>query len=174
MRAVRQLSEEAGVYVAVRKFQIINTVGAVSLGARLDCDSMAATHTFSAHYDRQSFVGLAWRPDNESCCCEIYSTGRANLPCANPTAHTPVLACSLWVHGWLCMQSVGFEYSMRSRLCMQSVGFEYMGWGKAMPLVGKSNALGGEKQCPWWGKAMSSTRAGDRRGSATSCTALAA
>jgi hypothetical protein len=25
-------------------------------------------------------VGLAWRPKGEPICCEIYSTGRANLP----------------------------------------------------------------------------------------------
>lgn len=25
-------------------------------------------------------MGLAWRPEGESICCEIYSTGRANLP----------------------------------------------------------------------------------------------
>lgn len=28
----------------------------------------------------QSFVGLAWRAPGEACCCEIYQTGRSNLP----------------------------------------------------------------------------------------------
>lgn len=55
-------------------------VGAVSLCANLDCDAFANSHTGTAHFDRESFVGLAWRPPDESICCEIYSTGRANLP----------------------------------------------------------------------------------------------
>ena len=69
MRAARQLREEAGVAIHVRNFQIINQVGAVSIGARLDCDLMAHTHSSTSHYDRQSFVGLAWRPEGECCCC---------------------------------------------------------------------------------------------------------
>jgi len=80
LRATRQLAVEAGVFVHVRNFQVINQVGAVSIDARLDLDSMAETHSATSHYDRQSFVGLAWRPPGESMCCEIYSTGRANLP----------------------------------------------------------------------------------------------
>ena len=80
MRAARQLREEADVAIHVRNFQIINQVGAVSIGARLNCDLMAQTHSSTSHYDKQSFVGLAWRPEGECCCCEIYSTGRANLP----------------------------------------------------------------------------------------------
>jgi len=80
MRAARQLAVEAGVHIYVRNFQVINQVGAVSIDARLDCDKFASTHSATSHYDRQSFVGLAWRPKGESICCEIYSTGRANLP----------------------------------------------------------------------------------------------
>lgn len=102
MRAVRQLQLEAGIPVRVRNFAVINEVGAASLQARLDCDRFATTHSSSAHYDRQvrtplhiplrtlmrlpfrravqSFVGLAWRAPHEACCCEIYQTGRSNLP----------------------------------------------------------------------------------------------
>ena len=80
LKAVRQLAVEAEVYVHVRKFSVINEVGAVSIDARLDCDAFASTHSATSHYDRASFVGLAWRPGGESICCEIYSTGKANLP----------------------------------------------------------------------------------------------
>lgn len=38
MRAARQLAVEAGVYITVRKFQIINQVGAVSIDAKLNCE----------------------------------------------------------------------------------------------------------------------------------------
>jgi TATA-box binding protein (TBP) (component of TFIID and TFIIIB) len=55
-------------------------VGAVSLKATLNCEAFANAHRASSHYDQSSFVGLAWRPEGESCCVEIYSTGRANLP----------------------------------------------------------------------------------------------
>jgi len=80
LKAVRQLAVEANVYVHVRKFSVINQVGAVSIDAKLDCDAFASTHSATSHYDRASFVGLAWRPGGESICCEIYSTGKANLP----------------------------------------------------------------------------------------------
>jgi hypothetical protein len=55
-------------------------VGAASLRATLNCEAFAAAHAHDAHFDRSSFVGLAWRPANEACCCEAYSTGRMNLP----------------------------------------------------------------------------------------------
>ena len=55
-------------------------MGAVSLRASLNCDAFAAAHSADAHYDRASFVGLAWRPPRENVCCEIYGTGRGNLP----------------------------------------------------------------------------------------------
>lgn len=64
----------------MKNFSIINQVAAVSLDARLDCNKFADAHSSDAHFDRNSFVGLAWRPANESICCEIYSTGKANLP----------------------------------------------------------------------------------------------
>jgi TATA-box binding protein (TBP) (component of TFIID and TFIIIB) len=101
-KAVRQLVTEVDIHVQIRNFTVINTVGAVSIQARLDCDAFATTHSSTSHYDRASFVGLAWRPANEcaplrhcatpraartppranhrSICCEIYSTGKANLP----------------------------------------------------------------------------------------------
>ena len=95
MRAARQLATEAGVHVHVRNFCVINQVqqciaststtiaatvatahtharaqvGAVSIDARLDCDAFASTHSATSHYDRASFVGLAWRPMAESICC---------------------------------------------------------------------------------------------------------
>tara|TARA_B110000858_G_scaffold150862_1_gene171724 strand:- start:7295 stop:8404 length:1110 start_codon:yes stop_codon:yes gene_type:complete len=101
LKAARQLAEEAGVHVHLRKFSVINQVGAVSIDAKLDCDAFASTHSATSHYDRASFVGLAWRPGGENICCgvlhsaptqdctahsrallvaEIYSTGKANLP----------------------------------------------------------------------------------------------
>jgi hypothetical protein len=79
----------------------------VGINAKLDCDAFASTHSATSHYDRASFVGLAWRPGGEKICCgalrpirptrtrhgvrlttparsllvtEIYSTGKANLP----------------------------------------------------------------------------------------------
>ena len=80
LKAARQLAVEAGVHVVLRKFAVINQVGAVSIDAKLDCDAFASTHSATSHYDRASFVGLAWRPGGEPICCEIYGTGRANLP----------------------------------------------------------------------------------------------
>ena len=79
-RAQRQLAVEAGVHLHIRSFSIINQVGAVALNATLNCDAFATAHSSTSHFDRHSFVGLAWRPPNENICCEIYSTGRANLP----------------------------------------------------------------------------------------------
>ena len=69
MRATRQLAQEAGIYLHVRKFEIINQVGAVSINARLNCEAFANAHSSTAHYDKDSFVGLAWRPQGESICC---------------------------------------------------------------------------------------------------------
>ena len=75
MRAARQLAVEADLHIMVRNFNVINQVGAVSIDARLDCDAFATTHSATSHYDRLSFVGLAWRPQGEPICCEVYSTG---------------------------------------------------------------------------------------------------
>lgn len=80
MKAQRQLAEEANVHVRITKFEVINSVGAVSLDATLNCDAFASAHSSTSHFDRDSFVGLAWRPPGEAICCEVYSTGRANLP----------------------------------------------------------------------------------------------
>ncbi|MEL0187636.1 MAG: hypothetical protein VXA08_02345 [Alphaproteobacteria bacterium] len=80
LRAQQQLATEAGVFLHVKTFNIINQVGAVSLNASINCDAFSAAHSESSHFDRASFVGLAWRPKNEHICCEVYSTGRANLP----------------------------------------------------------------------------------------------
>lgn len=79
-RAQRQLANQADVHISIQNFKIINIVGAVSLGAEIDCESFANAHRDNSHFDASSFVGLAWRPANEACCIEIYSTGRANLP----------------------------------------------------------------------------------------------
>ena len=55
-------------------------VGAAGLRATLNCEEFAKAHSSTSHYDVKSFVGLAWRPAGESICCEVYSTGRSNLP----------------------------------------------------------------------------------------------
>jgi hypothetical protein len=80
LRAQRQLYTDAGVHIHLRNFNVINQVGAASLRATLNCEEFATAHSSSAHFDVKSFVGLAWRPVGEAICCEIYSTGRANLP----------------------------------------------------------------------------------------------
>ena len=79
-RAQRQLAQDAGVHLHTRNFSVINQVGAASLRATLNCEAFATAHPHDSHYDQSSFVGLAWRPEGESACVEIYSTGRANLP----------------------------------------------------------------------------------------------
>ena len=75
--AQRQLAREANVHLHTRNFQIINQVGACSLKATLNCEAFADKHRSTSHYDIKAFVGLAWRPPGESCCVEVYSTGRA-------------------------------------------------------------------------------------------------
>lgn len=52
----------------------------MSLNATLNCAAFAEEHRSTAHYDKSSFVGLAFRPPDEKCVVEIYSSGRANLP----------------------------------------------------------------------------------------------
>lgn len=59
---------------------MINQVGAAALEATIDCDAFANTHNATSHFDKDSFVGLAWRPVGESICAETYSTGKTNLP----------------------------------------------------------------------------------------------
>lgn len=102
MRAQRQLCQDANIHVDLRNFAVINSVGAVSLRATLNCEDFASAHTSTAFYDAKSFVGMAWRPTGERigcgaqssatpapppplatrsrellCVAEIYSTGRA-------------------------------------------------------------------------------------------------
>ena len=69
LRAQRQLYVDAGVNIILRNFAVINSVGAVSLCATLNCDEFASAHSSTAHFDRESFVGLAWRPTGEAICC---------------------------------------------------------------------------------------------------------
>lgn len=52
-------------------------MGAASLNATLNCEAFASKHRDSSHFDKSSFVGMAWRPAEEKICCEVYSTGRA-------------------------------------------------------------------------------------------------
>ena len=61
LKAARQLAVEANVHVHIRKFNVINQVGAVAIGAKLDCDAFASTHSATSHYDRASFVGARTR-----------------------------------------------------------------------------------------------------------------
>ena len=109
LRAQRQLHEDAGVYVTIRNFKVINQVGASALDATLQCEAFAQAHSSTAHYDARSFVGLAWRPVDESICCEIYSTGRANLP--GSTSNNALLA------SWARMIPELLRFSSASRIC---------------------------------------------------------
>lgn len=106
-RAQRQLSDEAGVHLHIRNFAVINTarsqlvplimpcgpeirtysaqVGAVNLRATLNCEAFADAHKAESHFDRSSFVGLAWRPPGESCCVGALTT--------NSNLHTGPLPC---------------------------------------------------------------------------------
>ena len=59
VRAQRQLALEAGIHLKIQSFQIKNTVGAVSLRASFNCDGFASAHSADAHFDPDSFVGLA-------------------------------------------------------------------------------------------------------------------
>ena len=113
-KAARQLAVEANVHVHIRKFavsqishrtcallvhsmlffalaQVINQVGAVGIDDDLDSDAFASTHSATSHYDRASFVGLAWRPGGEQICCgalHAIQSNRNNGP--NPTSRLPV------------------------------------------------------------------------------------
>lgn len=84
MRAQRQLHQDADIHIHLRNFSVINTVGAVSLRATLNCEDFASAHTSTAFYDAKSFVGLAWRPAGEPICC-----GAPPLPpLSTPRPHT--------------------------------------------------------------------------------------
>ena len=58
-------------------------VGAVSLRATLNCEAFADAHKNESHFDRSSFVGLAWRPAGESCCVGALATN-SNLASGFP------------------------------------------------------------------------------------------
>tara|TARA_B110000046_G_scaffold184918_2_gene224823 strand:- start:1305 stop:1832 length:528 start_codon:yes stop_codon:yes gene_type:complete len=76
----QQLRTEAGVHVELREFKTINTVATVDLCSTLNCDGFADRHTDAAHFDRSSFVGMAWRPPGAAVSVEAYSTGKMNIP----------------------------------------------------------------------------------------------
>jgi len=86
-RAIHAIATQAGVHIGIRRFSVINQVGAVALGASLDCDEFANAHSSDSHYDKSSFVGLAWRPARETICSEAYSTGKMNLPGSRRERH---------------------------------------------------------------------------------------
>lgn len=100
-RAQRQLSDEAGVHLHIREFAVINTVGAVSLRATLNCEAFADAHRSESHFDRSSFVGLAWRPAGEACCVGALPTNsnefwpripaQPQFTLAHGYVHTPLL-----------------------------------------------------------------------------------
>jgi TATA-box binding protein (TBP) (component of TFIID and TFIIIB) len=66
LKTLIQLRDEADIHLELVDFVIINQVGAVDLRASLSCDAFASAHTSTAHYDRSSFVGLAWRASGET------------------------------------------------------------------------------------------------------------
>lgn len=74
------MRKHADIWISVRDFSVINTVAAVDMKTTINCELFANEHTDAAHFDRSSFVGLAWRPPNEPICVEAYSTGKLNLP----------------------------------------------------------------------------------------------
>jgi TATA-box binding protein (TBP) (component of TFIID and TFIIIB) len=62
MQAIQRLAAEANVHLHVKSFEVKNAVGAVTLGATINCEEFAQTHTDTVHYDRSSFVGMVRRP----------------------------------------------------------------------------------------------------------------
>ena len=58
MQAIQRLAAEADVHLQVKSFEVKNAVGAVTLGATINCEEFAQTHTDTVHYDRSSFVGM--------------------------------------------------------------------------------------------------------------------
>ena len=77
LRAQRQLANDAGIFVQLQNFKVINLVGASSLSTTINCEAFAAANSDTCHYDHSSFIGLAWRPVDEPMSCEVYNTGRA-------------------------------------------------------------------------------------------------
>ena len=80
LMAQEAMRKYADIWVSVRDFKVINTVAAVDLKTMINCDQFANEHTDAAHFDRSSFVGLAWRPPGYPICVEAYATGKLNLP----------------------------------------------------------------------------------------------
>jgi transcription initiation factor TFIID TATA-box-binding protein len=78
--ACEKMAREAGVYVRIATFDVMNTVGATAMNTTIDCSAFAKAHSSEAMFDKSSFVGLTWRPRGEPICVEVYGTGRANLP----------------------------------------------------------------------------------------------
>ena len=80
MQVISQLATEADVHLDVDSFQVINTVGAVTLGATMNCEQFAHDHSSEVHYDRSSFVGMVTRPPPS--------------PSPPPLHYSPHLACT--------------------------------------------------------------------------------
>lgn len=60
----------------------------MSIDARLQCDEFATSHSSTSHYDKQSFVGLAWRPTGECICCgALFCLDLLNSPLVKKTTH---------------------------------------------------------------------------------------
>lgn len=93
MMTIEKLAKEANIFLRVHNFQIKNLVGTVHLGATINLSGLAKEYSIQTGYDRCSFVGLSWRPwrnSEDGICCEVYSTGKMNLPGA--CTHTQLLA----------------------------------------------------------------------------------
>jgi TATA-box binding protein (TBP) (component of TFIID and TFIIIB) len=93
MMTIEKLAKEANIFLRVHNFQIKNLVGTVHLGATINLSGLAKEYSIQTGYDRCSFVGLSWRPwrdSDDGICCEVYSTGKMNLPGA--CTHTQLLA----------------------------------------------------------------------------------
>lgn len=86
---------------------------------KLDCDAFANAHSSDSHYDKQSFVGLAWRPQGESICAEAYSTGKCNLPGSRRERDMlrswARMAPELYMHSSRQAMALKFEKSIRER-----------------------------------------------------------
>ena len=114
MMAIEKLAREADIHLRVKDFEIKNLVGTVQLGATVNCEGLARKYSITAHYDRSSFVGLAWRPFKKGLCCEVYSTGRMNLPGA--CTHAQLLSQFIQIHPILLRFSSSGDASRRALL----------------------------------------------------------
>lgn len=80
MMTLRKLADEANIHLRVSSFEVKNLVGTVGLNATINCEGLAQRFSDKAHYDKSSFGGLQWRPFDKGICCEVFATGRMNLP----------------------------------------------------------------------------------------------